>query len=62
MNLRRKCTIKEFDDLAVKRSNRYNANDFINNKDSNLLWDFSYFLSRVDKNGKRLYLYNKEDK
>lgn len=34
----------------------------MNNREKNLLWDFSYFLSRVDKNGKRLYLYNKEDK
>lgn len=34
----------------------------MNNRNKNLLWEFSYFLNSVDKNGKRLYLYNKTNK
>ena len=57
MNHRTKIGINKFEALNKRRELLYNKKGFINELESDYLWDKSYYLQSVDDKGRRVYKY-----
>ena len=57
MNSRQKTDINKFEVLNQRREFLYNKKDFLNELNSDYLWDNSYYLHKVNELGERSYKY-----